>query len=213
MLGTVGPPYWDDRPVALVGGGPSLVGFDLERLRPLHVVGVKASMFDIPWADAGFGLDTLTFKEWRERFAALSFPVFWAIPEHDLIGKQPQAPNVVLLKRTGRFELSRDPAVINGGGTSGYGALELALHKRANKIVLLGYDYSIPASGDFHHNERHYVEKRAQSPSAWKMWTKNFDKAARELPSGVEVINASPHSQIAGFPRTAIEDGLQRCGC
>ena len=55
MYGKIGKPFWDDKPVAVVAGGPSLVDFDFEQLRGAHVLAVKGSMFDIPWADAGFG--------------------------------------------------------------------------------------------------------------------------------------------------------------
>jgi len=49
---------WSDRPVALVACGPSMAGFDLNRLRGLcRIIAVKEMIFAMPWADEGFGLD------------------------------------------------------------------------------------------------------------------------------------------------------------
>ena len=38
-------------------GGPSLIDFDFEQLRGATILAVKGSIFNIPWADAGFGMD------------------------------------------------------------------------------------------------------------------------------------------------------------
>src|SRR5262249_22760879 len=84
VYGKVTRPYWDDKPVAIVGGGPSLMNFDFNEVRGEHVLAVKGSIFDIPWADAGFGLDMPRYNEWRERLAGLHARIYWAVPEDQL---------------------------------------------------------------------------------------------------------------------------------
>ena len=39
--GKIKQPFWDDKPVAVVGGGPSLSDFDFEQLRGAHVLAIK----------------------------------------------------------------------------------------------------------------------------------------------------------------------------
>ena len=59
MYGKINKPFWDDKPVAVIGGGPSLLDLNYEELRGAHVLAVRTSIFDIPWADAAFGVRRL----------------------------------------------------------------------------------------------------------------------------------------------------------
>ena len=166
--GKISKPYWDDKPVAIVGGGPSLVGFDFERLRGAHVLAVKGSIFDIPWADAGFGLDMPRYHEWRDKLANVQSRVYWAVPEDQLQKTgAPPSKNVTFLKRLPGENLSDDPSEIYGGGTSGFGAVQICLHKHAKTIVLFGYDYDgLERTVDAHiANLRRKVEPNAGQPS------------------------------------------------
>src|SRR5580765_4838948 len=124
VYGKIGKPFWDNKPVAVIGGGPSLKGFDFEALCGCHVLAVKGSMFDIPWADAGFGLDMPRYMEWRERLAALPCRVYWAVPEDQLTKTgPPPSKNITFLKRLDGENISYDPGEIYGGGTSGFGSI------------------------------------------------------------------------------------------
>ena len=50
-FGTIGPRNWNTKPVAIIGGGPSLKDFDFTRLKDrFTVLAVNASMFDVPFA-------------------------------------------------------------------------------------------------------------------------------------------------------------------
>ena len=61
-FGAVGPPWWDGT-VYLVGGGPSLRGFDFKRLASLggFIVGVNQAMFDAPCC-GGVSIDNVFVK-------------------------------------------------------------------------------------------------------------------------------------------------------
>lgn len=212
---TVGAPYWDDAPVAIIGGGTSLCGFDLNRFRDLkcHVLAVNASMFDIDFADAGFGLDALAFRDWLGAFAKVPYPIYYATEDHR-VGRTPVADipaNVVFIRRRGKVtDLSDDPAFIEAGGSSGFGALGLAYLKRAKFIVLFGFDYGSSATGEWHHNEKHY-RPRGRNIANWRAWARNFENARAQLDAaGVTVLNASPDSNIKAFEKVTIEEGLTR---
>jgi hypothetical protein len=215
VYGKINKPFWDDKPVAVVGGGPSLVGFDFEQLRGAHVLAVKGSIFDIPWADAGFGLDMPRYKEWRDKLAHVQSRVYWAVPEDQLERTgPPPSKNITFLKRLDGQNLSDDPGEIYGGGTSGFGAMQICIHKRAKQIVLFGFDYegAFDAPVGFRHNDRHYEKRRAQDQYNWQAWATHFSIYTPYLNKhGISVANACPSSAIACFQKVTLQDGVAIC--
>ena len=216
VYGKISKPFWDDKPVAIVGGGPSLTGFDFERLRGAHVLAVKGSIFDIPWADAGFGLDMPRYKEWRDKLANVQSRVYWAVPEDQLEKTgPPPSKNITFLRRLEGNNMSSDPGEIYGGGTSGFGALQIALHKKAKSIVLFGYDYdgAYDSQTGFRHNDQHYEKRRAQNFENWQAWARHFEVYVPYLnQQGIKVINACPASAISCFQKSTLEDGVSMLG-
>lgn len=208
-------PYWDDKPVAIVGGGTSLKDFDFERLRGAHVLAVKGSIFSIPWADAGFGLDYPRYVEWKAKIAALQMRVYWAVPWDKLDEMADgSGDNVTFLNRLEGGGVDESAGAIYGGGTSGYGAMQVAIHKRGKQIVLFGFDYEGPYGsreqvGAFRHNEQFYDRKRAQSAENWYQWAANFAGYVPYLNQhGISVINACPQSAITAFQKVTLDDGV-----
>ena len=216
VYGKIGKPFWDDKPVAVIAGGPSLKGFDFEMLRGCHVLAVKGSIFDIPWADAGFGLDMPRYMEWRDKLANVQSRVYWAVPEDQLTKTgPPPSKNVTFLKRLDGENLSDNPGEIYGGGTSGFGSIQVCIHKRAKKIVLFGFDYEAHAYGDvadFRHNDQHYVRRRAQNYANWEAWARHFSVYIPYFrDKGIVVLNACPSSQVSCFQKVTLQDGVDYC--
>lgn len=209
---TVGATNWGDRPVAIVGGGPSLQGFDFHRLQDrFRVLTVNASAFDVPFATAGFSIDRKAARYWWQRLKAeVSFPFYLAMPEPILVEFDgPPPPSMVFLRRVQGTSFTAHPGWISTGGTSGFGALHLAFLKGARQITLFGFDYRPSARGQWHHNEAHYNFRQTQALNDWAQWARNFDHVAPVLKeAGVEVINASPDSAITAFPRVSINEAL-----
>ena len=48
---------WAGRRCFIIGGGPSLKGFDFERLRGERVIAINKAFYDVPFADIVFGMD------------------------------------------------------------------------------------------------------------------------------------------------------------
>jgi len=217
FYGKVGSPFWNDRPVAIVGGGTSLVGFDFEQLRGAHVLAVKGTIFDIPWADAGFGLDMPRYMDWRDKLANVQSRVYWAVPveQIDKTGPPP-SHNVTFLRRLEGTGVSDSASEIYGGGTSGYGAFQIALHKKAMEIVLFGFDYDpgvaaahMTVRTPFRHNDHHYSRRMAQSAANWLEWSAHFSTYLPYLSDkDIKVLNACPTSSIPCFPKISLEDGV-----
>jgi len=206
---SIGPPWWDDRPVAIVGNGPSLKGFDYSRLDGMHVIAVKGAMFNTPRADCGFGLDIPRYLEWQGMFNRVPFLIYWAVPKIKFAGPGPHAGQIRFLRRLDSPALSQDPSSIYSGGSSGFGALNLAHLKRAKRIVLLGLEYNADAAG--HADTRAYIMDRTQDAGRWKEWARNFGSLKRPLDlAGVSVINAAPASRITAFEKMDMDSAL-RC--
>ena len=205
-FGKIAKPYWDDKPVAVIGGGPSLLGFDFERLRGAHVLAVKRKVFEIPWADAGFGVNMERYIEWRDRLAGVQSRVYWAVPEDQIGGIAYPSKNITLLKRLDGLGVSENPSEIYGGGTSTFGALQVCIHKRAKEIVLFGFDYDGNYDGGF----LNFGEKqRAQSAGHWAEWAEHFSIYVPHLRSrGVSIVNACPTSAIRCFQKVTLQDGV-----
>lgn len=206
----------------IVAYGTSLAGLDLNRLQGLgHVLAVKGALFDIPWADAGFGLDMPRLREWKDRLKDVTMPVWWAVPDEF---DRTDYPTVRFLRRERGEILSSDPGMIHSGGSSGFGALSFAVLTHAREIVLFGFDYApveiIVARNrrgapkligmGWHSNEDNYGQKRHQWPMNWQKWSEAFSAVKPDLDRrGVHVVNASPNSLITAFEKMTHDEAIE----
>lgn len=204
-FGAVGGPPWSGRPVYVLGGGPSLAGYDLSNLRSLGLVlGVNRAADLVP-VDATFTLDLHFMKQYAaqlEGWAKAGQEVYIAAPSD--YPRDP-IPGVTYLLRKPGEGCSRDPRVIVNGLNSGYGAVQLAILKGATTVYLLGFDMVDPAGGPKHWHDGYPWQAARGSVSVYRDWSRRFDDLARELPRGVEVLNANPESGIRAFPFTTYE--------
>lgn len=206
MRTAIGEPYWSERPVVLVAGGPSLRGFDLKRLGELDawLVGVNDSIFHLPRCDCGVTVDHVfmgnRYDRIREKVARGMEMVVVSNGGHKFDGRM----TVVVRRLTNK--LSDKPSEIITCGTSGYGALNVAYLKRARKILLLGYDYSYDGKHYYGDYDWHKPPKRA---GCWDFWARYYDSTVPQLRAAkIAVFNASPKSMIDAFPKGDIEQGL-----
>lgn len=209
----VGAPWWNDKTAFLIGGGASLIDFDFRRLCGRgYICGVNQSMFAVPcrgWRiAAGISIDIRFIKE---RFAELS--AFASTSQLYLSmgdGWQREIANVpgaINLRNEDVAGLSLDPAVLRRESSSGYAALNLAVLKRAQRIVLLGYDYGYIDGRHHYHGDYTW---RAVPDDHWKSLAQRFCAAAVDCTQrGIEVINASLRSRIECFTKMTIDDALK----
>jgi hypothetical protein len=199
---------FQDKIAVIVAGGRSLAGFDFDQMRrdDVRVMAVKGSIFDLPWAACGFGLDTPRYEEWRERLAAeVTMPVYWAVPEPGAATMIAQKPACVrFVKRHPGVGLSRSPGEVYSGGSSGFGSLGMVYALGPPRgVILLGFDYrGEEKDGPVHHNEQHYIRPRKHSNGNWATWAAAFNVIAPRLKAaGVRVVNAFPESAINCFEK------------
>ena len=213
IFGRVGPPFWDDAPVFLVGGGPSLCGFDFHRLFG-YVVGVNVAMFDLPECCAGVSMDYNFVRDNHARLSAFAqrAELFLVIGDrfHETL---PVVERAIYLREMQGPGLSVHPTCVVRGGSSGHTALGIAVLKLARSVVLLGYDYGRAGTGRHHYHDAYPAFHRADEQS-WPTWAKHYDGAALSAKNnGIAVINASPQSRIEAFPKMTIEEGLAWAQC
>lgn len=174
--------------IFVVGGGPSLIGFDWSRLRGQRVIAVNAAYADIPWAEALVFADA-RFYEWNHKRPE------WAAFEGRKITTWRRAPAGVERRSNSPYQpLSRDPKAL-AGECSGAKALNLAYQTGCKTIYLLGYD--MQANGNYH--SRHVLGARQGRYPEFVASLTAMIKAIQA--SGVTVINACPHSGVTIAPR------------
>lgn len=196
---------WAGQACFLIGGGPSLKGFDFERLRGRgRVIAINRAYEFVPFADVHFFMDNPYYRHVRSEpawHAFQGFKVYLNMSGYVVDG------DVVSLRPVGRIGLSASIAEgLYHGNNSGSGALGLAYCLGANPIYLMGYDCKrTPEDGHFHSGYGKSI-----SDSTLVRLVKDFDGIAPMLrAAGVRVINLNPDSAIRCFPAStfdALED-------
>lgn len=199
-------PPLGDRPAIVVASGPSLIGRDLSRLRERGwVIGVNRAADEVP-CDATCSVD-MVFANRRQvalrRWSEAGQEVYLAVPEDYA---RPAIPTVTYIKRLPGQGCSRDPGAIINGLNSGSGALQVAILRGARRVYMLGFDLVDPGDGPVQWHSGYGNPGSRNAVRRWPEWIKRFEVMARDLPAGVEVLNANPDSAIRGFPFTTYEE-------
>lgn len=196
---------WKGGPCFIVGGGPSLRGFDFLRLPADRTIVVNRAFESMPQAAILFSMDSFYYREATRKPATdpRQFPGLkvWL----DTHGFPFQ--NVLLVKSRGECGLSESLKLgLYHGANSGYGAVGLAACLGANPIYLLGFDLN--PSRWLEHFHSGYVMKTAREKVA--RYIKNFEALAPLLEArGVNVRNLSPTSALECFQKVPVDEVLQ----
>jgi hypothetical protein len=97
---------------------------------------------------------------------------------------------------------SFEPGVIHYGSNSGFQAINLALQMGARRIVLVGFDMHA-------NNGRHFFGDHPaplRNNASYANFIKPFERAAKKLPAGIEIFNATPGSALRCFPMVNLHD-------
>lgn len=204
--------------IIIIGSGPSLHGFDFNKLRGLGtIIAVNNAVNAVPFADIWFTLDPWglngpqlpkpPFK--GKMYAAVSedygTPYALSLQERvrpdsrvTLLHRLRSHNKIGISSETAyKLKLSEDPSCISTGN-SGYGAFNLAYHYRPKKILLLGIDGSI---GYF------YTKTSKNRPLTYL--PKMFESTVPQIEkAGITVINGSINSTITSFPRYTVSESL-----
>lgn len=192
-------PIYKGKIIYIIGGGPSLTGFDFKRLNNKIVIAVNKAFLFYPEANVLYWTDS-RFYEWYQK----EIDDFKGIKVTNKT--KPVKENIINLHDTGREGLDISPYAIKHGNNSGYAAMNLAYHLGAKTIVLLGFDMKIQGNKTHWHDG--YQIKQNGSVYQNNMLP-CFDSIVEPLKKfGVEVYNACPTSALNCFQKCSIEHAL-----
>lgn len=191
---------WTGRDVFIIGGGPSLRGFNFERLRGSATIGCNSAYLlgqplcnvclfsDIPWFEKNYaGLSRFKGDVVTHNPDLRAFAEPW-------------------LKYVPREDAGVHKDKIGYNTCSGGAAITLALLMGARRVLLLGLDCK---PGPDHHKNPNWHGKHVEIPD--KEVFLKFDEGFRTIASeyqkvfpGTEIINLGPDSALTCFKqRTA----------
>jgi hypothetical protein len=177
-----------------------------EAIRGQHIIAVNDAYRLIPHADVLYACDG---SWWNAHRGAMSFRgERWS--SHGNNGrvrhndKTEQAKQFGLLLAEGRdgAGFCLDPDAIHYGSNSGFQAVNLALQWGATQIILVGFDMH-----GTHFFGRH--PKGLRNTTNYKNFIAAFAKAAKLLPRGIDILNATPGSALRCFPMVSLHDALR----
>lgn len=190
---------WLGKRCFVIGGGPSLRGFDWSLLRDELVIGANRA-FETGVCDIVVAMDRRWWQWYKDD------PQLVAHPLKVVPSSNPQwrwGFDVYWLKTKSMFYWGQDIAVgVGSGPDTGFCALNLADVLGASPIYMLGYDMKGGADGkqDWWHDGY----KRRQKNHVYSRYAKMYATAAACHRIRGEIINLSPDSALECFPKAPI---------
>lgn len=195
------PAEWPGERAFILGGGPSLKGFDAERIRGKgRVIACNNAGLDLaPWADVLFAADGRWFG-WNTERLNLNQSRYRVTRQNPRSDWLPWPVERMRHDRAGALALSPDTVC---GACSGAMAVNLAWHFGAVEIVLLGFDMR---PGNYHADHR--------APGMAQHYEGQFRPALERMITalqerGVRILNATLGSALRLAPRVDLGDVLR----
>jgi len=194
-------PIWKGQTVFLIGGGPSLNGFDFKLLKNKRTIAINKAFVFHPNADILYWTDSRFYSWYKKDIDKFKGDKYTVKPYGDL------AKDIKVLRNTGKAGLETDPSGVRHGNNSGHAALNLAYHLGAKRIVLLGFDMqNIKGASHFHDG---YPVRQTRNEVYIKSMIPYFVAISEDLKrKKVEIINACPNSALTVFKRLPMSSVL-----
>lgn len=192
-------------PVAIVAGGPSLLGFDWSRLRGTRQIAVNRAFQVLPDAEVLWWTDPRLWRWHAEAIMSHKAPLKatallpgerWKYPE-----------GVYTFRFTGSSGYDSTSNALRHGNNSTYAALHLALKNGARTIALFGVDMRPSPTGKMHWHEDHPIQGDAASFGKMLPYWASLRPTIDAM--GATVVNASPDSALDIFPRVTHAEALE----
>lgn len=213
MLRKISPCFTDFCIVAATG--PSLTPDVAQACRGFDVVAVNDAHQLLPFARVLYACDNRWWlhHEGAPDFAGEKWSSHGCQNENNKI-ETAKKYGLNLIKGLVGEGFSADPSRIHYGSNSGFQAVNLAMHFMGHRgrIALVGFDMRAPDGkrhffGD-HPAPLHRAKDASELNRYFKGFTKEFDRAAKLLRPGIEIVNCTPGSALECFPKARLEDVL-----
>lgn len=194
---------WAGQDVFIIGGGPSLAGFDFKLLRGKPTIGCNAMhRLGADICQICLFSDLTWYHNFKGELARFPGQV---VTQYEQLAKA-NLPWLHVMHRE-RWGLHQN--ALGFGGNSGCSAVNLALILGAQRVYLLGCDCQMTPDKKTHW---HTWAIQKQSPQVYHKFLKGWAAIAADLPKvfpGREIINLGPNSAIPYFPRQHWREVLQ----
>jgi hypothetical protein len=193
-------PIWKGETVYLIGGGPSLKGFEWNRLKDKKTIAINKAVKFWPNADVMYWTDGRVWT-WLEEdiknYKGLKFT----------IAPRRYPDDVHLLRRGKKYGIETSPDCIAHSNNSGGAAINLAIHLGAKRIVLLGYDMGNDGRVSHFHDG---YPSNATGENIYKNQFMPAFEAIKEHLKGkdIQIYNACPTSKLNTFKKITIDEAL-----
>lgn len=193
--------HWRGRTVFVLGGGPSLIGFDFARLDGRCMVAINALAYRVldiaAPTDILHGHDCGFFEQHESLITR--WPGLITSTSSDAARRYLGRVKKIATLRSPNFLYDTH---VKHGNSSGHTAISLAVALGATRVILLGFDMRL-VNGRSHSHD-FYTERaqvyRAEYLPAFRDWNRAAVRA------GVLIINATPGSALHEFPIMRLED-------
>lgn len=196
------PRDWPGETVFVLAGGPSVLDLDLSLLEGRRVVAVKSAWLMYPAADILFFADGRWWKQpdlQPRSFAGLIVTTAAEIGD----------PRVMKMKKVVPTALSDKPDTLALARTSTTGAINLAVHYGAKRIVLLGVDGKLAPDGRRHNHGLRWPWPKGATAAAFADQIREYRAIAPSaVRLGVEIVNANVDSSVDAFPKMTFAECL-----
>lgn len=209
---------WHNERCFIIGGGPSLRGFDFSRLRNQgRIIACNRAFLDVPFADMMVAMDVdlykwiqsgalanklkKTKKEIIRAFRKFEGFKVWIETGNNRMDGVFYIHNYRMPKITRRFKQG-----VYTGNNTGVGALMTAACLGCNPIYLLGIDGKHKGNKSHYHSgyPRHQAEKTASS------FVHHFERVAGAIKRNkIQVVNLNPRSAVRCFKFSTIDEVLK----
>jgi hypothetical protein len=136
---------WSLKPAVIVGGGPSLKGFDWSKLSGRsNIIVINRAFLDVPHADIWFSEDARVITDlWGSKLREFKGLKVWhGIEQGAVADVKAIDPSIRVIekKREDKFWSKRFSDGLSYSSNSGVGAINIAWLLGADPIYLLGFD-------------------------------------------------------------------------
>ncbi len=204
---------WRGKTCAILAGGPSLTQemVDMVRAHAVPVIAINNAYLLAPWAEVHYFCD----QRWHSWHC--DKPEFKTFGGIKVTLCEQTAKKYPHLKWQRNMTAEGDgsgiwpePDGLATGRNAGYQAINLAIHFAAARIVLLGYDMKRGPDGEFQWHSGHEVPNDPDRPCVYQnVMLPAYPKLVAPLAErGIEVINATPGSELDVFPKMELANAL-----
>jgi hypothetical protein len=179
----------------VAASGPSLTPEVAELCKGNKIIAVSDAYLLLPFADYLYACDAVWWDEKRPVFAGEKWSSHdpWSNEKRECAKRH----GLRLIDGNSGQGFSFKKGLIHYGANSGFQAVNLALQFGATDIVMVGFDMR-SVDGKSHFFGEH---QRLRNPTPdFAIFIKHFEKAAKLLPEGIRIVNATPGSALTCFP-------------